>query len=116
MRAFGICDSRTAWAGSSKTKLTQAQVLQRLREGKLTARVEAARAPQGEFRAVRSFPEFRDVPETRRASKPNASAVQRKTTQAAWAKRLADVPWFSALAVLLGLGIIGLILLTASRL
>jgi eukaryotic-like serine/threonine-protein kinase len=98
-----------------KTKLTQAQVLQRLREGKLTARVEAARSPQGEFRTVRSFPEFRDVPEARRPSKPDSIAVQRKTTKAAWAQRLAGVPWFWVLAVLLGLGILALILLTALR-
>src|SRR5262249_6184932 len=44
-----------------QAKLTLAQVIQKLREGKLTARTEAARFPQGNFQPLSTYVEFQDV-------------------------------------------------------
>jgi hypothetical protein len=99
-----------------KAKLTQAQVLQRLREGKLSARVDAARSAQGDFRPVRSYAEYRDIPEVRKTAKPGPHATQKKAARFNWTTRLSRVPWFWVLSVLLGTGIIALILLTVWRL
>jgi serine/threonine-protein kinase len=99
-----------------KTKLTQAQVLQRLREGKLSARVEASRSPHGEFRAVRAYAEFRDVPEPRRSAKSAAAAPWPRTSTTVWRKLVSRVPWVWVLAAALGIGIIALILFTTVRL
>jgi serine/threonine-protein kinase len=97
-----------------KAKLTQAQVMQRLREGKLSARVDAARSAQGDFRPVRSYAEYRDIPEPRKTAKAVQHA-QRKTAQPGWTRHLSRVPWFWVLSVLIAVGIIVLILLTALR-
>ncbi len=51
-----------------KAKATTRQVLQRLRDGKLPREVEAAHQPQGEYQALRTYAEFRDVPRGRRKS------------------------------------------------
>ena len=120
---FWFLRSKDRHGRPCKAKLTQAQVLQRLREGKLSARVEAARSPQGEFRALSSYTEFRDVVPPRRPgsdsgriAKASPPAARRKTGWAAAAKMLARVPWLWVFAVALSLGIIVLIALTAWRL
>ena len=94
-------------------KLSQAQVLQRLREGKLTARIAVSHSAHGEYRPLGSYPEFQGVPaeETARPAKPRVAA----TTPVPWRERLAKVPWVWVLAILLGLGILTLIVLTALR-
>jgi eukaryotic-like serine/threonine-protein kinase len=98
-----------------KAKLTQAQVLQRLREGKLSPRVEAARSPQGEYRPIGSYGEFRDLVPAERyteAGRGKAASPKRTTTT----RFLAGVPWWWLLAIVLGLGIIALIAVIAARL
>jgi hypothetical protein len=99
-----------------KAKLTQAQVLQRLREGKLSPRVEAARSPQGEYRPLGSHAEFRDVQPPARAAKAAPPAPRRNAFEAAWAAFHAHVPWWLALAAGIGLGIIALVGITAWQL
>jgi serine/threonine-protein kinase len=100
----------------TKAKLTQAQVLQRLREGKLSSNMEAARSPQGEFRALASYAEFRDaaphrpVKDSQRVAK---LAPRKKPEPTTLARLLARVPWVWVLAAALGLGIIALIVFTA---
>jgi serine/threonine-protein kinase len=94
-----------------KSKLTQAQVMQRLREGKLSSRVEAARSPQGEYRALTSYVEFRDA---MLARSRRAKAAPHKTTEpSAWNRLVARVPWLWVLAGAIGLGIIALIVFAA---
>jgi hypothetical protein len=99
-----------------KAKLTQAQVLQRLREGKLSVRVDASRSAQGEFRRLGSYAEYRDIPETRKTAKAGKQAVQRRAAGLNWTRHLSRVPWLWVVSVLLGAGIIALILLTVWRL
>jgi serine/threonine-protein kinase len=102
-----------------KAKLTQAQVLQRLREGKLSARVEAARSPQGEFRSVGTYAEFKDVlpkratAELARKPKTPSGLTRRRPPRPYLVQLLARVPWLWVLAGVLGLGIIALIVYTA---
>ncbi len=91
-----------------KAKLTQAQVLQRLREGKLSARVEAARAPQGEYRPLGTYSEFRDATAPR-APRPPAPAPPAPPS-VAWTQR---VPWLPVMAGTLGVGIIVVLAITA---
>ena len=91
-------------------KLSQAQVLQRLREGKLTARVAASHTPHGEYRPLGSYPEFQGVVPSK-AMQPRESGV----AASAWRDRLTRVPWVWVLASLLGLGILALIAITAMR-
>jgi serine/threonine protein kinase len=102
----------------SKAKLTQAQVLQRLREGKLSSRVEAARAAQGEYRPIGSYSEFRDaVPPARYVeggvAKP--ASAKPKAAPTALTRAFVRIPWPWVLAVVLGLGIIALLALIALR-
>jgi serine/threonine protein kinase len=100
-----------------KAKLTQAQVLQRLREGKLSVRVDASRSAQGEFRRLGSYAEYRDIPETRKTAKASKQqAGPRRAARHNWTRHLSRVPWLWVLSVLLGAGIIALIMLTVWRL
>jgi serine/threonine-protein kinase len=101
-------------SGTQKiAKLTQAQVLQRLREGKLTLRAVAARSPQGDYRPLGTQPEFRDVVLTETASTKSANLTASPKRTSAWQERLANVPWVWLLAIGLGLGILVLIAITA---
>ncbi len=80
---FWFLRSKDRHGRLAKAKLTQGQVLQRLREGKLSAKVEAARSAQGEFRPLGSYVEFRDaVPPTRPPAEsgrvPKPAAVPRR--------------------------------------
>jgi serine/threonine-protein kinase len=97
----------------SKAKLTQAQVLQRLREGKLSVRVEAARSAQGEYRPIGSYGEFRDVLPARYidGGRAKPAPTRPKPQPGAMARTLAAIPWTWVLAIALGLGIISLLVL-----
>jgi eukaryotic-like serine/threonine-protein kinase len=53
----------------SKGRVRTSEVVERLRAGRLPAEVEARRAADGPFRPLRSYAEFRDVEEPKRASK-----------------------------------------------
>jgi len=103
---------------TSVRKLTQAQVLQRLREGKLSTRVAASRSAQGEFRPLGTFPEFRDIQPAPRATSEASQPVKPVAAEGGkeWRDRLARIPWLWVLAVILGIGIIALIAVAASRL
>jgi serine/threonine-protein kinase len=99
-----------------KAKLTQAQVLQRLREGKLSSRVEVARSAQGEFRSIGSYAEFRD------AVQPSRAAVESGRIPKLPARRkppatplVARIPWLGILAGALGIGIVVLTVLILLR-
>jgi serine/threonine-protein kinase len=103
-----------------KAKMTQAQVLQRLRERKLSTRTLAARSPHGEFRLLRSYAEFRDaVPPRRRVKQPagtaNTPAAARRKAAQGRPTLLTRIPWWWVLAIALGLGILALIVFTATH-
>jgi serine/threonine-protein kinase len=52
------------------TTATTAQIVQRLRAGRLSARVEASHKADGEFQSLASYSEFRDVQAAPRRKKP----------------------------------------------
>jgi eukaryotic-like serine/threonine-protein kinase len=100
-----------------KSKLTQAQVLQRLRAGKLSARVEAARSTQADFRPITTYSEFRDAaPASRAVGDSGRTAkltpARRRSIAAGF---VAWVPWSLVIAVALGAGILALTLLILLR-
>ncbi len=88
------------------------------REGKLSARVDAARSPQGEYRPIGSYTEFRDVvPPSRYVEGGRANRPCRGTSPNP-ARRHASrraFPWPWVLAVTLSLGIIALLVLIGTR-
>jgi serine/threonine-protein kinase len=96
-----------------KAKLTQAQVLRRLREGKLSPRVEAARSPNGAFRPLASYADFREAGAPPRPAAPAPPVPAPTHWRDALLRRLARVPWWWVLAAGLGVGILGMILFTA---
>jgi serine/threonine-protein kinase len=53
----------------AKVRLTTDEVIARLRAGRLVGDVEARRAAEGQFRPIRSFDEFREVPIAKRRRK-----------------------------------------------
>jgi serine/threonine-protein kinase len=57
-----------------KTRVTKDQIVQRLREGRITAAIEACRQAQGEFQALPQFAEFAEIvaslPKTRKTARP----------------------------------------------
>jgi serine/threonine-protein kinase len=101
-----------------KAKLTQAQVLQRLRERKLSGRTLASRSPHGEFRGLRNYPEFRDVVSPRRPAADAAKAAaasRRKAAPTAGGRWWSRISWWWVLAVALGVGIVALIVFIVIR-
>jgi hypothetical protein len=87
-----------------QAKLTLRQVLKKLREGKFSPQIEAARSSQGTFEPLASYDEFRGVLK----SLPAPKAAKSRQTPAAAPEATAHLGWWIALGS--GIGIVLLLI------
>lgn len=93
-----------------KSKVTAADIVERLREGKLSPRAEAARSIKGEYRPLNKWPDFHGTIALVRAKKKAAPPREQPVEPMPVARRW-QYGWWIAASVL-GLGLIALLLVT----
>lgn len=93
-----------------KSKATTPEILERLKKGTIPLHTEAARSPQGKFKALEKWPEFRQataaVPVAKEASqRAEGSRREAQPAGAGW-----SAWWLLAAAAALGVGVIVIVL------
>jgi len=83
-----------------KAKLTYAQVVQKVRAGKFSPQIEAARTPQGVFKPIATYSEFQEVLQTMLEYKLPPQAEKNSVA----IKAPASVPWGWWIALGSGIG------------
>jgi serine/threonine-protein kinase len=80
-----------------QTRASTQQILQRLREGRLPATIEASHQPQGEFRPLAEYPEFRKAAAARakpRKPSDNGAGREKEAPAEAPAETPTSTPWW----------------------